>query len=570
MSRDVPRSPYQGQYQGSPQPAMSGYEQYARPAVGGPRIASPRSPMAGVRSPPPAPAYSPSYPTQPTATAAYPTMASTPTPHNAAPTKFAVSNATGYPDNSRATQYAGAGAGGAEGGKRAASADPARRRRRRRRRIIWALAILVPLVIAGVVLGVVFGLRSKNDPKGKYVRSGATGTGSRSQLVTTLDVNPDSLFPGQAVGGSLDWAKGQTPAQFNSNIKHRAGYFDSFYHFDKTLFDKIYKVNGTASTNLIGYQADMIRQVNGVFLLTMMPDVDGYGLQAVIDDKDKIVTSLADTCLQINSWGIPILFRFGHEMNGNWYPYAGQPALFKKAWRSLHDAINKVTSQTYFLWSPNYSSGYPYGVSSGNPSWNMLPGTTKAQAASANDAARFAELDTNKDGVFNELDDPFTPYWPSEAYVDWVGASIYGYNGTNPDQNGVARAGFLRNAITTGASQWIQGSANVSLYHDFSAKYNKPFLISETSAPSIGGSSNGVSELQMKQAWWQQVWPSATNDPAFATDFPLYKGACWFEVDKVEEGQFRTFSLTAAVRTAFSNYITSLVSSKTVTEAPTR
>ena len=33
-------------------------------------------------------------------------------------------------------------------------------------------------------------------------------------------------------------------------------------------------------------------------------------------------------------------------------------------------------------------------------------------------------MDTNGDGVVDNLDDPYLPYYPGDAYVDWVGMSV--------------------------------------------------------------------------------------------------------------------------------------------------
>jgi hypothetical protein len=33
-------------------------------------------------------------------------------------------------------------------------------------------------------------------------------------------------------------------------------------------------------------------------------------------------------------------------------------------------------------------------------------------------------MDTNGDGVVSDLDDPYAPYYPGDAYVDWVGMSV--------------------------------------------------------------------------------------------------------------------------------------------------
>ena len=42
----------------------------------------------------------------------------------------------------------------------------------------------------------------------------------------------------------------------------------------------------------------------------------------------------------------------------------------------------------------------------------------------ARGTANYNAMDTNKDGLVNMHDDPFTPFWPGDEYVDWVGLSL--------------------------------------------------------------------------------------------------------------------------------------------------
>ena len=63
------------------------------------------------------------------------------------------------------------------------------------------------------------------------------------------------------------------------------------------------------------------------------------------------------------------------------------------------------------VWSPSYGAGYPFGQSAG-----------RLQDLSATDTAK---LDTNGDGQLTAADDPYEPYWPGDASVDWVGMSMY-------------------------------------------------------------------------------------------------------------------------------------------------
>ena len=46
--------------------------------------------------------------------------------------------------------------------------------------------------------------------------------------------------------------------------------------------------------------------------------------------------------------------------------------------------------------------------------------------------ADLALMDTNQDGVVNNADDAYSPYYPGDAFVDWVGSSIYTYGTSHP------------------------------------------------------------------------------------------------------------------------------------------
>jgi hypothetical protein len=61
------------------------------------------------------------------------------------------------------------------------------------------------------------------------------------------------------------------------------------------------------------------------------------------------------------------------------------------------------------MWTPASGAGYPYHFGQ--------------QSQFRNDA--FPYLDTNEDGVFDQLDESYSPYWPGEEFVDWVSLCVY-------------------------------------------------------------------------------------------------------------------------------------------------
>jgi Glycosyl hydrolase family 26 len=88
-------------------------------------------------------------------------------------------------------------------------------------------------------------------------------------------------------------------------------------------------------------------------------------------------------------WGKPILVRFMHEMNGDWYPWGrsvgnNNAELLKEAWRHVVGIFREEgASNVEWVWTPN----------------------------------------VNTDGAL-----PFADLYPGDRWVDWVG--LDGYNGT--------------------------------------------------------------------------------------------------------------------------------------------
>ena len=59
------------------------------------------------------------------------------------------------------------------------------------------------------------------------------------------------------------------------------------------------------------------------------------------------------------SWGKPVLLRYAHEMNGDWYPWSegvngNAPGSSAAAWRHVHDVVAaQGASNVSWVWSPN-------------------------------------------------------------------------------------------------------------------------------------------------------------------------------------------------------------------------
>jgi mannan endo-1,4-beta-mannosidase len=98
--------------------------------------------------------------------------------------------------------------------------------------------------------------------------------------------------------------------------------------------------------------------------------------------SDRYITKFADAVRTLN---LPVAISYGHEMNGNWYPWGTDQtsaSSFVAAWRHIHNLfIQAGASNVIWVWNPNIINPVPQ-----------------------------VQLE---------------PYWPGDAYVDWVGITGY-------------------------------------------------------------------------------------------------------------------------------------------------
>ncbi|KAI8800658.1 glycoside hydrolase superfamily [Cladochytrium replicatum] len=325
-------------------------------------------------------------------------------------------------------------------------------------------------------------------------------------------------------GFHLDWQI-DTPLNMTNklNKQYTPGIWNAFVQLDPAAANPL-------NRDLINWHAQQVELVNGgVLELTIEPlTADPSTIRA------SIYSDIADLCRNINEkYGVPILLRWGHEMNGPWTQYGLRPTGYKAGFQALARAVRARTNATAMLWSPNVGITYPF-----NNNENVPAATT----------ADFRALDTNGDGVLNGLDDPYTPYYPGDEYVDWVGISLYWYpdvSRTNP-VNIAPTATFFRDYLTaTGPSLNGQvtastfNAANHNFYQMFGVDRNKPIILSESGAPYFIDAAPGPGEVSLKKNWWEQVLSTST-----LSTFPKVKGYVNFEEAKVEDSFNKSWALT--------------------------
>ncbi|TPX35440.1 mannan endo-1,4-beta-mannosidase [Synchytrium microbalum] len=249
---------------------------------------------------------------------------------------------------------------------------------------------------------------------------------------------------------------------------------------------------------------------------------------------DADITALANQLAAWNAKGVKVYLRLASEMNGSWYPWGTQPVEFKAFWIKVTNAVRAVANNVAMVWSPQVNYAGAYGINA------AVTGTPSA--------ASLAALDTNGDGCSSCAgDDPYSPYYPGAAYVDWVGTSLY-WHGSAPSNtdNGARQYGV--NSLPTDGFFDTQMTTGTFPFYSYVVGLGKPLQVSEWGCPMYlyntdaagnyqSAISAGPGELAIKQAWWRQ---SLTNT-AVLLKYPKIKMFGLFEFRKAEQETYRDF-----------------------------
>lgn len=192
----------------------------------------------------------------------------------------------------------------------------------------------------------------------------------------------------------------------------------SFYDFDmqnlqtlETALDRhfaiigMYTSWGAANNAFNEHFAQTVRSLSAVPLISWEPwiPVSGYDRsEEKVDEKDyrlslisggKYDAYITRFAQNVKTYGYPVIIRFAHEMNGNWYSWGSTfntPEEYITAWRHVHDIFLRIgATNATWLWSPNeiYSDAH-------------VPYAHKILA-----------------------------FYPGDSYTDWVGFSSFNWAG---------------------------------------------------------------------------------------------------------------------------------------------
>lgn len=198
----------------------------------------------------------------------------------------------------------------------------------------------------------------------------------------------------------------------------------------------IYKQFGlNTNRNLVESDLAYIKSSGKTLLLTWEPWNPNEGTSQSVDYLKEIIEGKHDDYIsafanQIKNYTAPVILRFAHEMNGNWYPWGNRPEEYISAYRKIVETFrNSGVTNVRFMWS------------------------------------------INGDNVPYEPIGQSSKYYPGDGYVDMVGLDGYNF--------GTSRQG----------STWKSFSQIFLPSYSFVSRTypNKPIIISETASTEFGG-----------------------------------------------------------------------------------
>lgn len=211
------------------------------------------------------------------------------------------------------------------------------------------------------------------------------------------------------------------------------------------------------------------------------------GLSAVQDDA-----YLRGLAKELGKSGVPIFLRFANEMNGDWVPWTGNPQLYIEKFRLVAKVFREEAKDNVVLvWAPGEM-----------PKYNI------------------------------------EDYYPGDAYVDWVGVSLYSiFNPAyDPLKQGEDRSSHL--------DKFDQ------IYKLYASR--KPVFISE----------GAVSYMYPEQKQDKTSWAAYKTKEFYGSlpmVYPNVKGVFWFDSNKDSSQRMKYYMLSANPR-LLNAYKTSIAS----------
>lgn len=187
---------------------------------------------------------------------------------------------------------------------------------------------------------------------------------------SAADPAPDATAP---AAGSTATSPATSPPQPSRSLL-RFGVGTPGGPLASAELDEVAALAGEAPSIILSYkdfnqapplaELEAARSRGATVLLTWEPWTWGAGTSQPAYSLDRITAGDFDPYLRqwgqaLANWGHPVMLRFGHEMNGNWYPWSEQlngngPGDYVAAWRHVHDVVASAgASNVTWVWNPN-------------------------------------------------------------------------------------------------------------------------------------------------------------------------------------------------------------------------
>jgi hypothetical protein len=312
-------------------------------------------------------------------------------------------------------------------------------------------------VVVAVVLLLVFGL----------FQAGTAHAAENSPPTATL---PAGSTEGPYLGVLLDWDTDSAAAYAD-----RLGATAAVYGRPVPL-----PMGAEEESHLRNYFGQVAAQGSHA-LLTIEPAVP---LEQV--DGLQAAELAAQVAVAAEGYQGTIFIRFAPRMNTSWVPWGQQPEAYTEAFRVVAASFDDELVDPVMVWSPSTATDYPF----------------RAPATTAPDGGNLDALDTDGNGVWDFDDDAYSPYYPGDDVVDWVGlTAFHDETGQGAAHNTVPAPGaltaLLGPAVTTGPPD------GEDFYASYAVGRNKPLMLETAAFYSPG--AGGPPEAEVKSTWWSQV-----------------------------------------------------------------
>lgn len=165
-------------------------------------------------------------------------------------------------------------------------------------------------------------------------------------------------------------------------------------------------------------------------LLTLEPwswasrpgDADpAYSLRSVVEGRHD--AALRRFAVLLEAYDGPVMVRFAHEMNADWYPWGlgvngNTPDLYVAAWRHVHDLIEDAGADVTWVWSP-LAAWWPDAT----PLADLYPGDDQVDIVAASGYGR-SDLASTMVDTFADWHREVRAFTDKPAIISETGADL--------------------------------------------------------------------------------------------------------------------------------------------------